>query len=203
MLPTACQGAGGFGKSLLMVAPSTPRIWTWRARMSHGDRGRNIRPETDRGMSTAPILALDQYEFTERVTGALRRAFGGQKHGVKRLAQAGGMHLGTAKNLLEGKNAPSGLNLLRLAVLIPELGSEIRRLLAMDATHDPEFMRDLSRLIQTAQRIEEVRRASDVLATDGASRGPATGASPQGSGVASRHGRQVDDPPRDVADAAD
>ncbi len=156
--------------------------------MSHGKRDPNFRPGEERKVLAAPVLELDQFQFTRAITGALRRAFGGERHAVKRLAEVGGTNETTAKNWLEGRNTPTGLRLLQLAAQVPELRGEIRRLLAMEADGDPELMRDLARVVQQFQRIEEVRRANADMARAGSPRPRDAGLPLPGVGPARRDG---------------
>jgi len=107
----------------------------------------------------APILTMDQFDYQRTVSGALKSAFGRERHGAKKLAGAAGTNVSTAKNWLDEKFTPQGLHLLRLIAAVPEMASEIRRLTAMTDA-DPEFARDFMRAMQTFQRVQEMRNAA-------------------------------------------
>lgn len=105
----------------------------------------------------ALALRVDQGEFTEMISGALKRAFGKERSAVKRIAQLADCNPRAAQNWLEGRNAPDGLHLLRLAAMVPEMQGEVRRLIGMEADLDPELARDLSRLIDTSVRLLQAK----------------------------------------------
>ena len=90
----------------------------------------------------APALVIDTGEYTEIVRDRLREHYGPAKSAIKLIARAANCNERTAENWFTGKNAPGGLHLLRLAAQVPGLQAEVRRLMAMDADLDPDFMRD-------------------------------------------------------------
>lgn len=122
--------------------------------MSHEKVGRNFRSGKDHAM-TALALEIGQNEYTEIVRDALRRAFGRERHAIKRLAGAANSNERTAKNWLEGKATPGGLHMLRLMATVPEFQAEVRRLTGMQADMDPEFERELHGLIRAYQRVRD------------------------------------------------
>jgi len=99
---------------------------------------------------TAALAYLDDYRG---VVGAfadtLRRAFHGRASPVKELACAANINVRTAENLKAGRSAPSALVMLKLMASVPEFAAEVRRLTGMHADLDPEFERDLHKLMQT------------------------------------------------------
>lgn len=126
----------------------------------------------------APILTMDQFDYQRTVSGALKSAFGQERHGAKKLAGAAGTNVSTAKNWLDERSTPQGLHLLRLMATVPEMASAIRHLTAMTDT-DPEFARDFMRAMQTFQRVQEMRNAAMAMdAGDMARGGDATSARP-------------------------
>jgi len=102
---------------------------------------------------SAPVLAMDQGEFTETVSDALKRHFGDDRAAVKKLAAAANTNARTAENWLRGNNTPDALHFLRLMATIPALQAEVRRLAGMESDIDPEFARDLAAAFATFQRL--------------------------------------------------
>lgn len=131
--------------------------------MSRDKTGQRTCPDTANSCAgarvIAPILTMDQFDYQRTVSGALKSAFGRERHGAKKLAGAAGTNVSTAKNWLDEKSTPQGLHLLRLIAAVPELASEVRRLTAMTDA-DPEFARDFMRAMQTFQRVQEMRNAT-------------------------------------------
>lgn len=152
--------------------------------------------------SAAPVMALSQNDLAERLGETLRRAFGEERHAVKRLARVTGASNRSAENWIRGENAPDAFHLLRLIATVPELASEVRRLTAMTDA-DPEFARDFYRAMQTFQRVQEMRNAAMAMdASDVVCGGDAAQAHPA---RVPAHGRgdAVDAPPRSMAGAAE
>lgn len=151
--------------------------------------------------SAAPVMALSQNDLAERLGETLRRAFGEERHAVKRLARVTGASNRTAENWIRGENTPDAFHLLRLIATVPELASEVRRLTAMTDA-DPEFARDFCRAMQTFQRVQEMRNAA--MAMDaGDVRGGQDAAAARPNGVPARgRGDAMDASSRAVAGAA-
>jgi hypothetical protein len=119
--------------------------------MSREKGGRNFRSGSDQQM-TALALEIGQGEYTTIVRDSLRRAFGAERHAVKRLASVANSNERTAKNWLDGRATPGGLHLLRLMATVPGFQAEIRRLTGMAADCDPEIEREISDLFRVWQR---------------------------------------------------
>lgn len=123
--------------------------------MSHGKGGRIFRPKTDQLMPTALAFEIGQNEYTGLVRDALQRAFGRERHAIKRLATVANSNERTAKNWLEGRATPGGLHMLRLMATVPEFQAEVRRLTGMQSDMDPEFERELHDLFRAYQKVRE------------------------------------------------
>ena len=105
---------------------------------SHGKAGRNFRGGNG-PMMAAPVLALDQADYTSVIRETLQRAFASERNPVKRIAAAANTNIRTAKNWWEGRCTPGGLHLLKLMATVPAFQGEVRRLTAMESSLDPEF----------------------------------------------------------------
>lgn len=103
-------------------------------------------------MRSALAFQITQAEYIARTTGSLRLAYVNERMPIKKLADDAGSSVATAKNWWEQRNAPEGLYHLRLLATVPEYQAEVRRLTNMQADMDPEFERDLARLLQTYQQ---------------------------------------------------
>ena len=79
---------------------------------------------------------------------ALQQDFGQQRHAAKRIARAAGASERSAENWLAGREIPGGVNLLRLALCSPSLAAEVRRIITMEAEHDPDTERAISAAVQ-------------------------------------------------------
>ncbi|WP_180952791.1 hypothetical protein [Acetobacter aceti] len=66
--------------------------------------------------------------YSETVTSVLRRIYGSMRHGAEYLARGVDTSPRTARNWLDGKNAPRGAELIRLMAECDELRREIDRL---------------------------------------------------------------------------
>ena len=93
-----------------MATAEVPRIFLPERRMT-------------RGAVTAELL-------TERLTPILRRVFGAERHGVKRLARAASVSPRTAENWLAGVNAPRLAEAIRLMAECDAIATEINALIA-------------------------------------------------------------------------
>lgn len=109
--------------------------------------------------AAARILEIGQGELTQTIAGALKRSFGQERAGVKRLAIIANTNTRTAENWLRGNNTPDALHLLRLIAQVPELQAEVRRLAGMESDLDPELERELSAVVTRFQRMSARREA--------------------------------------------
>lgn len=89
---------------------------------------------------------LSDTEVTHRVSEVLRDAYQGN---LKLAARDADVGVDTAKNWLEGRNAPRLADFFRLARNCAALRAEALRLMQMDADLDPRFMRDVMAMMQT------------------------------------------------------
>ena len=116
--------------------------------MSHSNDGQNFCPGKGQLNAAAPVLSLDQGDYRKLICSALRRAFGTERHGISRLAEAANTNIDTAKNWMAGRCTPGGLHLLKLIASEPVFQGEIRRITGMRDDLDPELDRDISALVQ-------------------------------------------------------
>lgn len=107
----------------------------------------------------APILTMDQFDYQRTVSGVLKGAFGQERHGAKKLAEAAGTNVSTAKNWLDEKSTPQGLHLLRLIATVPELQSEVLRLAAIETAMPAEFEKAVLGLVHSYRRIKATEGA--------------------------------------------
>jgi DNA-binding transcriptional regulator YiaG len=105
----------------------------------------------------ARALNMGQYEFTEAICDAIRRAIELDPFGVKTIARAANANIRTVENWAAKRSTPDGLHLVRLMATVPEVQAEVRRLAAMDADLDPEFERDLARVLEGYQRLKALK----------------------------------------------
>lgn len=105
----------------------------------------------------ALALRIDQFDFTDRICGAIREAASRSPSGVKLIARAANANTRTVENWLAKRSTPDGLHLVRLMATVPEVQAEVRRLAAMESDLDPSFERDLNALITAYQRIRTER----------------------------------------------
>lgn len=171
--------------------------------MSQDKTGQRTCPSNRRSCAgdgvNAPILTMDQFDYQRTVSGALKSAFGRERHGAKKLAGAAGTNVSTAKNWLGERSTPQGLHLLRLMATVPEMASAIRHLTAMTDT-DPEFARDFMRAMQTFQRVQEMRNAAMAMdAGDVGGGDDAAQARPDGEPTRGRRDA-LDDAPRPMVE---
>lgn len=84
--------------------------------MSFRKKVRKVRTENGKTFpkSSDKIMAGDEDDFTSVIAETLRDAFGGNGAAAKSLMRITGAGERTVKNWLEGKNAPSGENLVEL-----------------------------------------------------------------------------------------
>ena len=116
---------------------------------------RTLQPNRVRTMPAAAALA-EEISYTTAVDtlcGALQRVYGDAKSGAKLLARAANRNERTAANLLAKRNLPDALTMLRLMATVPEFAAEVRRITGQLSTMDPEFERDLSKLLTQYQRM--------------------------------------------------
>jgi hypothetical protein len=118
-------------------------------RTLHADKVRTV----PNAMPASAALALDYTTALDCLGGALQRAFGSHKSAAKKLALVIDRNERTAANLLSKRNLPDALNMLMLMATVPEFAAEVRRLTGMQANMDPEFERDLQRLVTQYQKM--------------------------------------------------
>lgn len=126
--------------------------------MSQGNNGPKFGPR-QRPTAVNTAVALSDHDVLSSVRGAIQRAYRGN---LKLVAKAADVREDTAKNWMEGRNAPNLATFFRLARNCPDLKAEAMRLMTSDETiaaeHDPEFMRDVMNLMQSWQRMKERER---------------------------------------------
>lgn len=85
--------------------------------MSFRKKGRNFRPVSGKTFPefSGKILITEDDTFKSVITKTLHDVFGGSGDAVKSLMRITGVGERTARNWLEGKNAPNGENLIELA----------------------------------------------------------------------------------------
>ena len=84
--------------------------------MSFRKKGRKFRPVSGKTFprSSGIVPDSEDYDFTAVIAETLRDAFGGTARSVKTVMAYTGAGERTVKNWFEGKNAPSGKNLIEL-----------------------------------------------------------------------------------------
>jgi hypothetical protein len=84
--------------------------------MSFPKSGRKLRPESGKHfpISAARLFLAEDFDFTAVIAEALREAFGGSAAAAKEVMAFTGAGERTVRNWFEGKNGPSGINLVRL-----------------------------------------------------------------------------------------
>lgn len=116
---------------------------------SHRNNGPKNGPGKGPKLVSAIALRVEDTIVRDSVASILRR------RNLKLVAQAGDVGPDTAKNWVEGRNAPALGTAINLARQIPELRAELIRLMSPDAEFEPEFMADFIRLAQTYARIKD------------------------------------------------
>lgn len=116
--------------------------------MSRQEKGQETYLEKGHGLvnasitsERAPIQDMDGNQFQRVVTSIIRQVFGAERHAAKRLSEAAGVTVETAKNWLKADipTTPQGLHLMRLMATVPELQAEMLRLTAIETTMPAEF----------------------------------------------------------------
>jgi hypothetical protein len=108
-----------------------------------------------RNLRSAPVHKFSNDDLAQVVSGVLKGAFADKKSGIKTIQKVANSNYRTAKNWWEGRNAPDGLNLLKLMAEVPELQAEVRRLTAMATDLDPHLdhaMGEVMRLYLQARK---------------------------------------------------
>lgn len=84
--------------------------------MSFPKNGRKLRPESGKHFpnSAARLALAEDFDFTIVIAEVLREAFGGSAAAAKEVMAFTGAGERTVRNWFEGKNGPSGINLVRL-----------------------------------------------------------------------------------------
>lgn len=89
---------------------------------------------------------------TTAIAAALQEAFRDKSAPIARVQKIAGVDRKTAAAWYYGRSSPQAEHLLTLALRIPELKGEVRRLLCMEADLDPDFQREFTALAQRYQR---------------------------------------------------
>lgn len=111
--------------------------------------------ETERLRAQAanvPADRVDQNELNAISRDALQQHYGTRRHGAKRLAEDANCSPRAAKNWLEGVNAPDLLHAIRIMGHCPPFAAAMRRLAAMYAEGEPQFMHDFTLAMQSFAR---------------------------------------------------
>lgn len=109
----------------------------------------------------APIQDMDNSQFQGVVTSIIRRVFGAERHAAKRLSEAAGVTVETAKNWLKADvpTTPQGLHLMRLMATVPELQAEMLRLAAIQTTMPAEFEQAFLAAARVYRRVKAAEAA--------------------------------------------
>lgn len=107
-----------------------------------------------RNLRSAPVHKFSNDDLAQVVSGVLKVAFADKKSGIKTIQKVANSNYRTAKNWWEGKNAPDGLNLLKLMAEVPELQAEVRRLVGMQNDLDPMFADAMTKAIRAYAQIQ-------------------------------------------------
>ena len=111
-------------------------------------------PKARRKLQPARGRKFHPSEITELIAATLRRAVGDDRNAIKSIARAADTNVHTARNWLQGRNAPGIANFIQLANEYPELRAEARRLLALESDLDPEMERTLLQLMEQVRRMK-------------------------------------------------
>lgn len=121
--------------------------------MSGQKDDRNFRPRFAKGSSKMGASVADTFEVTESFTAALRRHFGHGYGAAKKLSADCEMNVATARNLLEGRNAPSASHLIRLMAECDEVFEEVCRMAGRVSAADADAIaRDLDAIEAALKR---------------------------------------------------
>jgi hypothetical protein len=106
--------------------------------------GNNISAES------AKVLAfsISQHDYTERVQRVMREFVGPHGDAPKRLANALGCAIGTAKNYLEGRTTPQGIHDKRAIAVIPGYLALTAELAGLEMALDPRHQRRLTEFMR-------------------------------------------------------
>lgn len=104
-------------------------------------------------MNSSAALDLDYNTYVDRIGDATMLAAARMVGGVKALARHANTNERTIENIIQKRSGANGFTLLKL-MTIPEIQTEVRRLVGMEADLDPELERDLSQLITRYQRMK-------------------------------------------------
>lgn len=136
--------------------------------MSRSESGQKTYLEKGHGLVSAvasadraPIQDMDNSQFQGVVTSIIRQVFGVARHAAKRLSEAAGVTVETAKNWLKSDvpTTPQGLHLMRLMATVPELQAEMLRLAAIETTMPAEFEQAFLAAARVYRRIKAAEPA--------------------------------------------
>ncbi len=100
------------------------------------------------------IFEISAREGAELCSLVVRNHYANHASPIKQFARDQDINEHTARNIYEGRNAPSFHTLLKMVATIPELASEVRRLTGLLEDLDPEFDRALSRVMQEFDKMK-------------------------------------------------
>ncbi|OEJ65493.1 hypothetical protein [Magnetovibrio blakemorei] len=129
--------------------------------MSFRKKGRNFRPISGKTFPefSGKILITEDDTFKSVISKTLRDVFGGNGEAVKSLMRITGVGERTARNWLEGKNAPNGENLIELAHHSDEV---LEAFLLMTGHHE---ILTIKKLINARGALVKIIRLIDELVT--------------------------------------
>lgn len=129
--------------------------------MSFRKKGRNFRPVSGKTFPKflGKISISEDDTFKSVMTKTLRNVFGGNNDAVKSLMRITGVGERTARNWLEGKNAPNGENLIELAHHSDEV---LEAFLLMTGHHE---ILTFKKLINARDKLVEMIDLIDELVT--------------------------------------
>ena len=129
----------------------TPRETSWGNLVSH-HRNRNAR--NVRGQSARPLAyTITQGDWVKETQRVMREHVGASPGGAKRLADCLECSEATAKNYLEGRNAPSGILDLRAMHAIPAYAALKRQIASMEMDLDPRVQAKMMELYRMTMQL--------------------------------------------------
>lgn len=108
--------------------------------------------------ANAPIHGLNPNQALQECASVLREAYGDERHGAKKLAEDAGANPRAAKNWLGGQCMPDFFHGMKIAAHCPEFADWVRRLTAMHAELNAEFMRDYLQMQRSFAKMAGPRR---------------------------------------------
>lgn len=98
-------------------------------------------------------LAIDYSTYVDRLGEATMLAAARMAGGVKALARHANTNERTIENIIQKRSGANGFTLLKL-MTVPEIQTEVRRLVGMEADLDPELEQYMSQMIGRYQRMK-------------------------------------------------